>query len=245
MAGDYLVPMKRWTDVSDNPNSGQARALRTATLRAARRWPVPNRLRYLMQLVAGKNVLDVGVVEHFSSARQRAFWLHGHLAKAAASCLGVDVLAEGIETLRQEGWNVLAADITKIDLGQRFDLIVAGELIEHLGDPQGLFRTAFTHLQSGGRLVITTPNPYFLGNVLRHIRGRGKDSVDHATLLFPAGVAEMAEREGLTLDCFRGALFGEERWGRRAAFRLAGPMRLLGLVPEAFCPIIIYECVKG
>jgi SAM-dependent methyltransferase len=43
------------------------------------------------------------------------------------------------------------------DLGI-YDAIVCCEGIEHLGNPDLFFKSAFAHLASGGRLIVTTPN---------------------------------------------------------------------------------------
>jgi len=72
--------------------------------------------------------------------------------------LGVDVLQEGIEALRRDGFNAQVCDITRDVIEGQFDVIVAGEVIEHLGSPEAVFRLGQRNLNCGGRLVLTTPN---------------------------------------------------------------------------------------
>jgi SAM-dependent methyltransferase len=237
--------MARWTELSSDPNSPQVRDLRNRTLVEARREPVADRVAYLTGLCRGKRVLDVGVVDHAVDSDTPHQWLHGEIAKAASYCLGVDVLPAAVETLKQRGYNVRLADVTRdtIDDGE-FDVMTCGEVIEHLENPGGLFRTAADVLAPGGRLVITTPNPYYRSFVRDDHKGRFRSSVDHVTLLFPSGIAEMAERAGLKFDSYRG-LMGSRL--TRLVPKLSYALHRAVYGPpggDCFCKVLIYECVR-
>ena len=80
-----------------------------------------------------------------------------------------------------------------------FDIIVAGELIEHVGDLDFLFAIAARGLTEHGELILTTPNPYAPARVYAGQRGIVWENADHVSYLFPAGVAELSERHGLRL----------------------------------------------
>src|SRR3972149_3893096 len=123
--------------------------------------------------------------------------LHRHLARAAAESPGVDVLQDGIEALRRAGFNVRVCDITRELIDGAFDVIVAGEIIEHLGHTEALFQLARRNLAPSGRLVVTTPNSYYLGRIRDALMGRSRDNADHVSLWWSSGIAEMAERNGL------------------------------------------------
>lgn len=71
---------------------------------------------------------------------------------------GIDINEEGIEKLGEEGYHVEVQNAEDFYFDKQFDVIVAGELIEHL-ENQGLFLDrANEHLKEGGKLVVTTPN---------------------------------------------------------------------------------------
>ncbi|MBU4245675.1 MAG: methyltransferase domain-containing protein [Nanoarchaeota archaeon] len=52
----------------------------------------------------------------------------------------------------------IIADAQKFDLHQKYDIIFANDLIEHIPSPDAFFECSFNHLKENGILVITTPN---------------------------------------------------------------------------------------
>ena len=91
----------------------------------------------ILPYIKDKDVLDLGCVNHDSKLKDDPLWVHGFLNKNC-DVLGVDILWEGIKDLFKDGYNVVCGDAENINLEKKFDVIVAGELIEHLSN-QGLF----------------------------------------------------------------------------------------------------------
>ena len=81
-----------------------------------------------------------------------------------------------------------------------FDVIVAGELIEHVEALNMLFDVASEALAPDGEMIITTPNPYAPHRVRAAQLGIVWENVDHIVYAFPSGIAELAERHGLVLS---------------------------------------------
>jgi 2-polyprenyl-3-methyl-5-hydroxy-6-metoxy-1,4-benzoquinol methylase len=193
-----------WSEIADDPNSADARRYRQAQLDAAWRTERRGRTALLRELCLGRKVLDVGCVGHASRIGHDR-WLHGQLAGVAGECLGIDVDEQGVQLVRAGGYDALVADITADPLPESlvsrspFDVVVAGEVIEHLPCPQSLLAFAMRVLRPGGQLVVTTPNPYA---PWRGRAGRGGavlENVDHVVYAFPSGIAEMADRTGMHL----------------------------------------------
>jgi len=163
-----------------------------------------DRLAFVREQVAGRRVLDIGCVNHESRTMTSPDWLHGLIAGAATECLGVDILENEVEELRRAGFDAITLDITTgpnevVRQRAPFDVVTAGEVIEHLASPQALFDFAAEILRPGGRLVITTPNPYTPARVrAAHLRDVW-ENVDHVAFSFPSGIAELAERAGMRL----------------------------------------------
>lgn len=193
----------RWSDIAHDPNDPRVLAARARTLRAAWRAPIKDRISFIVGRCEGRTVVDIGCVAHDVERMKSPDWLHGRIAQAAASCLGVDVLAEEAEHMRRAGYDVMVHDLTSGPghIGDRgpFDVMVAGELIEHVPALDMLFSAARDMLAHDGQLIITTPNPWAPHRVRAGQRGDCWENVDHIMFAFPSGVAELAERHGLLL----------------------------------------------
>ncbi|MBV8950573.1 MAG: hypothetical protein JOZ99_06845, partial [Actinobacteria bacterium] len=84
-----------------------------------------------------------------------------------------------------------------------FEIVVAGEVIEHLGNPQALFEFAQKTLVRGGIMVVTTPNPYAPHRVRAGQLGVTWENTDHVLYAFPSGMVELAGRTGFVLEEYR------------------------------------------
>lgn len=52
----------------------------------------------------------------------------------------------------------IIADAQNFKLNEKFDIIFANDMIEHIVSPDAFFECSFNHLKNSGLLVITTPN---------------------------------------------------------------------------------------
>ena len=101
---------------------------------------IKDRMEIIAPLVKGRKTLDLGVVDSRRGRQQTA----QRLEERSASLLfrriceinpdttGVDIDPDGVDVLRRQGYQARAADVTTMDLGERYEVIVAGEIIEHL-----------------------------------------------------------------------------------------------------------------
>ena len=81
--------------------------------------------------------------------------------KIEAEIWGVDISDEIIERNKKEipegHWYQGCVGCLKDIPKNYFDMVFAGELIEHLDNPLDLFRDAYKLLKKGGELIISTP----------------------------------------------------------------------------------------
>lgn len=88
-------------------------------------------------------------------------WLHAFVQKQADSVVGLDFAESEIEKLRARGYDIRAGNAETVDLGEQFDCIVGGEIIEHLMNVGLFLENMKRHLKPGGTIVLTTPNPFY------------------------------------------------------------------------------------
>jgi predicted TPR repeat methyltransferase len=142
--------------------------------RLPREGPV-DRIEALVDAARGRRVVHVGFVDELMEAKQAGgVWLHERLAGVASSLVGLDLDEAGVEAARARGYEAYAVDAQSADavhaLGlERADIVIAGELIEHLDAP-GLFLRAMHELAD--ELVLTTPNAYRVANFVVPLSGR-------------------------------------------------------------------------
>lgn len=156
-----------------------------------------SKAQWITDVVEGKNVLDLGCVCHDLEQARRPEWLHRVITNAARSVVGVDYLKHEVEILKAMGYDVVCANVENMRLGETFDVIVAGDLIEHLSN-YGLFmQTLTTHLAPGGQILISTPNPV---NLLRFcavlLRGCAGANPEHTCWFTAKVLDQLARRYG-------------------------------------------------
>jgi SAM-dependent methyltransferase len=111
----------------------------------------------------GRRVLDLGC-------------RYGALTRAYAEgneVVGVDVDREALAEAAKLGIETRWVDVEQpLPFGDAsFDVVVAGELLEHVRDPGRLVADARRVLRPGGRLVGSVPNAFRLLNRLRFLAG--------------------------------------------------------------------------
>lgn len=199
--------MRSWSDIATDPNAPSVRQAQRAWARTTLseagtvEWAQVVH-RYSWE----KDVLDIGCVEHDSSYWQNPNWEHARIAKVASSCVGVDILPDGVRALRQAGFDVRLVDATSdTDLDRRFDTVVIGDVIEHVPSPVSLLSFARRHLRPQGTILIKTPNPHYIGLIVRSLRnGRPLDNADHLFWIGADNYRELCARSGLTVEWFAG-----------------------------------------
>ncbi len=155
----------------------------------------------LLALVgAGKRVLDVGCSSGY---------LARPLVAAGCTVVGLERDPVAAEAARDVCDDVLVGDVETMELPFEpgsFDVVLCGDLIEHLREPEAFLARVHPLLRSGGRLVLTTPNVANWSMRLGLLAGRWRYTergiLDHThTHLFTRKtLAETLERAGYTIE---------------------------------------------
>jgi SAM-dependent methyltransferase len=165
---------------------------------------IQDRMTVIREYVTSGEVLDLGCVDartgrESSGARieRKPHALFREIVKLNPQTLGVDIDEEGVRVLQQQGFQVVCADVETMDLGRRFDTIVAGEIVEHLENPGTFLRNLHRHLRPAGTLILSTPNPFYTAQVAKIWRyGRPQVHEDHMGWQDPLTLGQLLRRTG-------------------------------------------------
>jgi len=178
----------------------------SALLHRPPRARVVERGRFLEDAVRGKRAIHLGFVDTglMSERRATGTWLHDVLAGSASELVGIDADEDGVALARSLGYDAHAADCQSLEQLEGLqlepaDVVVAGELIEHLDRPGDFLDAARTLLRPDGVLVLTTPNALRLTNVLASLVRREVVSSDHVAWYSWRTLATLLARHGLTV----------------------------------------------
>lgn len=138
------------------------------------------RLDLIRDYCRGKSVLHLGCTNYpyTEEAIANEMLLHFELEKIASEIYGFDADQQGLEILARNGCsNLYSADLESLEnapVARTFEVIVAGEIIEHLNNP-GLFLNGIKRFMNpDSRLLITTINAYCaMRFAVYALRGRG------------------------------------------------------------------------
>jgi len=125
--------------------------------------------------------------------------MHLQLCRAfpQAEIIGIDTNHAGLQEMKQKGLNVLFGDAENLEFGARFDIIVAGELIEHLSNPGRFLEGCRKSLKPNGQVILSTPNSFSPMYSLMYLKNFTRAfNPEHTLWLCPQTLNQIAERCG-------------------------------------------------
>lgn len=192
---------------------------------------IVQRIEFLKNICKEKKVLHLGCTNYpfTDEVIDNGSHLHMQLASVCGELYGFDYDRKGIEKLESKGFtNIYQGDLEKLEdvpLDETFDVIVAGEMIEHLNNP-GLFLSGIKRFMNDKtELVITTINAYCgLRFFYYFLRGKGgvREVVheDHVAYYSYSTLNLILKRHNLDVGEFLFYDLGEEHRGGKWYFNL-------------------------
>lgn len=174
---------------------------------------IVQRVDFIVNECVGKRVLHLGCTNYpyTKESIKNCMLLHHELEKVAEKVTGIDSDEKGITLLKDSGSaNIYLGDLERLDdleIDEQFDVIIAGEMIEHLNNP-GLFLTGIKRFMSPDtKLILTTVNAYCAMRFFWYgLRGKGgrKEFVhpDHVAYYSYSTLKVLLERHGMQVDRF-------------------------------------------
>jgi hypothetical protein len=174
------------------------------------RQEIPNRVRFLTDLVKGQRVIHLGCLDHMPLIDEkisRGQWLHKELTENASACIGVDIDQETKKYVESKhGYtNIILGDFTKQKLPElstkQWDYAVLGEILEHIDNPVA-YLTSIRELYSDclSKIVITVPNAWTQTTMRMANESSEIINSDHRYWFTPYTLSKVIVQAGLTVD---------------------------------------------
>lgn len=163
------------------------------------RFPFTNsKFTRILEICRGKDVLDCGCVgSAIGNAEDMAATSHYQIAAISRMCVGVDLDGAEIQKRRVMGYDVRHANVESMVLGERFDVVVAADLIEHVSNAGAFLETVKAHLRPDGLLCLVTPNATSANSVFKAIFGvESTVNPEHTCWYDPITLQQLLTRHG-------------------------------------------------
>jgi len=160
----------------------------------------------ITQIIKGKDVIHIGCSDHIPVIKQKIAvnrWLHKLISENSSSCLGIDIDRESIDYVRNElGFeNIICGNILTDNLevitSKKWDYVVFGEIIEHIGNPVEFLKTFRERFGKNiSRFVISVPDIYNKKNLANMLSFREEINSDHRFWFTPYTISKILVDSG-------------------------------------------------
>lgn len=205
------------------------------------------RWKRISKLILGEkpcNVLDIGC----SSGDISSF-----LVAKGIRTFGTDICSEKINQASKKGIITTVSDVSKgLPYKDKFfDLVLAGEIIEHLINTDYFLEEICRVLKDKGGLVISVPNLANLENRLRLLAGRYPIFVDytsrgdnHLRVYTGKALVRQLKEKGFKIETYTGSFVPPISYSlfKRTSLRL---MPILGIMGFLFPNLAIHAIIKA
>ena len=182
---------------------------------------------WILRNCSGKSVLHVGCTNAPNTKDKAAKnqLSHLHLASVSKFLLGIDVAEDAIAFMRHDLGiqNVMYGDAEQLQeftCGNKFDIIIASDIMEHLGNPGLFLESAKQCLKNfgGGELLITVPMAFSIKRMGSLLLAHDEHpNFDHVAYYSPACLKQLSQRYGFTISQFVAFVWRNPTWKNRIA----------------------------
>lgn len=191
----------------------------------------PCRLDYITRQIAAEYDRDLTAPRPFAGLRMLDIGCGGGLlsepmARLGADVLGADAAPRNIPVAslhaQQSGLTIDYRHTTAEDMaaaGERFDVVLNMEVVEHVADPQAYLTACQTLLKPGGLMICSTLNRNLKSYGMAIIgaewimRWLPKGTHDWAKFITPDELFDLIRNAGLDPVDRKGMVFNPVRWG--------------------------------
>lgn len=166
---------------------------------------------WVLAAVTGQKILHLGCVgltdgRPEEKVKMANHSLHARVTHASASCTGIDLDAAAIREWRNLGLfaNVIEGNVEHLENLPKdvasFDIVLAGDIIEHISNPGLMLDGIKDRLKPEGRLIVSTPNSFGLASWVKYLRGSFREGAQHVLCFNPINLRQLLERHGYEVE---------------------------------------------
>lgn len=171
-----------------------------------------SRMEFLLKHSENKKVLHLGCSSgrYIQDRLERGSLLHTSLSDTASKLSGIDLDGESLVVMREKlgHTDLYQGDVEKLDdvsLDETFDIVLAGDLLEHITCPGAMLNGIKRFLNDNGTVIISTNNAFGLNYQLRRWSGNFKEHFEHVCFFSPETLLHLFERHGYKVVEMHGA----------------------------------------
>jgi SAM-dependent methyltransferase len=158
----------------------------------------------VIPLMTGRSVLDVGSIGHsYVGRKDYKNWNFAIIQQHAAKVKGFDILVDDVALARADGFDIDVGDAETYLASDTYEVVFAGDLIEHLSNPGLFLNCAYKNLANDGTLVLSTPNTYSLSKLVRVVLRRTNEppvNPEHTFYFTPQTLQQLLVRHGFRVE---------------------------------------------
>ena len=165
------------------------------------------RIDAILAAVVGDEILNLGCVNHTipTTKAEKERWLQQGLCERfpGANVMGLDIDQENVTRMQSLGMNAEVGDAERLSYHAKFDTIILGEILEHLGNPGACLEGCRQALKPGGRIIISTPNIFSAMLTLMYLKNFDQAfNREHVLWFCPQTLRALVERCGFQVASF-------------------------------------------
>lgn len=170
------------------------------------------RIKFIIDLCKSKSVLSLGCGEYPLTEQniKRDEHIHLKLNELSNDVYGVEMDINSVEILRNKYKikNIFLGNVEKLNdipISKIFDVILAGDIIEHLDCPGLMLEGIKKFMDNNSILIISTNNAYSIPANMRYFIGKNPDSKNHLCIFSKSTLLNILDKRGFRIENICGA----------------------------------------
>lgn len=193
---------------------------------------------YIINRISNRSVLHIGCADSpFTKSKfETGDLLHQKLADSAERLIGIDIDKRAVDWLSERGVaDLFVADARKIKSlicthDMNVDVVVAGEVLEHLTNPESFLVAIHEELRKDTELLISVPNAFYIEGMIRVFFSYERVHPEHVAYYSYYTIKQLLERCGWAIKEIKPCLYEAKNF--RTVLSQGLQLPLLWLAPH-------------